>query len=625
VRRCLSCGGRFEEPRRVCPEDGDVLIAEGRTTTESGRVLDDRYRLGPLIGEGGMGQVFEATDLASGATVAVKLLKSIVVDESSEKRFRLEAMVLEALRHPGIVRVLDFRQTEGGPTYMVMERLLGPTFSQLRRAGKFASPERVVELMREASEVIASAHESGIVHRDIKPSNLVLHRIDKDHSQVKVLDFGIAKVLARASEGLTLTGEMIGTLLYMAPEQSSGRDVSPATDVYSLGAVLFEAVAGRHPFDARSSAELIWLQASAPPPALSSFRPEITSELDDLVGRCLSKKPENRYADAAELARALADVRAVRGEDDYTSTRTLHVNPSLWVGTILDDRYELHEWIAPGRFRSHVYRATHLRTGANVAVRVWRTGTGAVRDLLIEAFRNEARAMGVRHPNLIAIVDLGFTDECVYIVTEFVESVSLREVLIKRKALPLAVASRLVRGAADALGALHVKEIVSGGLSPETMRVTGTIEAPEQLLLSPMGLTNLKQIDALVDAGGDAAGDQLRDYMSPEQRAGEKPDARSDVYSLGLVFLEMLGGEVHERPWTTAPGGGGAPARRAVSKRESVRSAKSGKTVRVAAPAPAIPPGIPAPWQAFLSRCLALEPASRFQNGAELLTHIPVA
>jgi serine/threonine protein kinase len=625
VRRCLSCGGRFEEPRRVCPEDGDVLIAEGRTTTDSGRVLDDRYRLGLLIGEGGMGHVFEATDLASGATVAVKLLKSIVVDESSEKRFRLEAMVLEALTHPGIVKVLDFRQTKGGATYMVMERLVGPTFSQLRRAGKFASPERVVDLMREASEIISSAHDSGIVHRDIKPSNLVLHRIDKERSQVKVLDFGIAKVLERASEGLTLTGEMIGTLLYMAPEQSSGGHVTPATDVYSLGAVLFEAIAGRHPFDARSSAELIWLQASAPPPALSSFRPEITSELDDLVGRCLAKKPENRYANAGELARALASVRTVRGDEDYTSTRTLHVNPSLWVGTILDDRYELHEWIAPGRFRSHVYRATHLRTGANVAVRVWRTGTGAVRDLLIEAFRNEARAMGVRHPNLIAIVDLGFTDKCVYIVTEFVESVSLRDLLLKRKCLALAAAAQLVRGAADALGALHLKEIVSGGLSPETMRVTGTIEAPEQLLLTPLGLTNLKQIDALASADGGADGDRLRDYMSPEQRAGEKPDARSDVYSLGLVFVEMLGGEIHDRTWTTDSGSGKAAVRSGGSKRGAAMVAKSAKPATARPGEVRVPPGLPAPWSAFLARCIASDPASRFQNGSELLASLPKA
>ena len=581
-----------------------------------------------------MGQVYEATDLASGATVAVKLLKSIVVDESSEKRFRLEAMVLEALKHPGIVKILDFRQSKDGPTYMVMERLLGPTFSQLRRAGKFASPERVVELMREASEIIGSAHASGIVHRDIKPSNLVLHRIDKDRSIVKVLDFGIAKVLERASEGLTLTGEMIGTLLYMAPEQSSGRHVTPATDVYSLGAVLFEALAGRHPFDARSSAELIWLQASAPPPALSSFRPEITTELDDLVGRCLLKKPENRYPNAGELARALGSVRAVRSDDDYTSTRTLHVNPSLWVGTILDERYELHEWIAPGRFRSHVYRATHLRTGANVAVRVWRTGTGSVRDLLIEAFRNEARAMGVRHPNLIAIVDLGFTDECVYIVTEFVESVSLRDVLVKRKSLPLAAAARLVRGAADALGALHGKDIVSGGLSPETMRVTGTIEAPEQLLLTPLGLTNLKQIDALLDPDGDTAGDRMRHYMSPEQRTGKKPDPRSDVYSLGLVLVEMLGGEVHDRPWTTDPGTTdpgttdpgvvkAAVARGGGSKRQLAKVARSARTASARAADVGIPAGVPAPWRAFLLKCIALDPVSRFQNGSELLNALP--
>src|SRR4030095_5444561 len=184
---------------------------QGVSTAENGRVLHDRSRLGLLIGEGGMGHVFEATDLASGATVAVKLLKSIVVDASSEKRFRLEAMVLEALTHPGIVKVLDFRQTKGGATYMVMERLVGPTFSQLRRAGKFASPERVVDLMREASEIISSAHDSGIVHRDIKPSNLVLHRIDKERSQVKVLDFGIAKVLERAGGGLPLTGRVTRT------------------------------------------------------------------------------------------------------------------------------------------------------------------------------------------------------------------------------------------------------------------------------------------------------------------------------------------------------------------------------------------------------------------------------
>jgi serine/threonine protein kinase len=563
-----------------------------------------------------MGQVFEATDLASGATVAVKLMKSVVVDENSEKRFRLEAMVLEALRHPGIVQVLDFRQSEGGPTYMVMERLLGPTFSELRRAGKFASPERVVELMREACEILGTAHDSGIVHRDLKPSNLVLHRIDKDRSQVKVLDFGIAKVLARASEGLTLTGEMIGTLLYMAPEQSSGRPVTPATDVYALGSVLFEALAGRHPFDARSSAELIWLQASAPPPALSTFRPEITSELDDLVGRCLAKKPENRYANAGELARALAGVRAVRSEDDaMSSTRTLRVNPSLWVGTILDDRYELHEWVAPGRFRSHVYRATHLRTGANVAVRVWRTGTGAVRDLLIEAFRYEAKAMGVRHPNLIAIVDLGFTDECVYIVTEYVGSVSLREVLIKRKSLPLTVAARLIRGPADALGALHAKEIVSGGVSPETMRVTGTIENPEQLLTSPLGLTNLKQIDALLDADGDRAGDRLRDYMSPEQRAGEKPDARSDVYSLGLVLLEMLGADVHERPWTTTPR---APSVSAAAPGKDGSGEPAGRPL-------SLPEGLPAAWTAFLTRSVAADPAARFQNASEFLAALPPA
>jgi serine/threonine protein kinase len=622
MKRCPSCDGRYEKQRLVCPIDADVLVSEGTPSPDTGRVLDGRYRLGNLIGEGGMGQVFEAVDLEANATVAVKLLKAGTLKKNAEKRFRLEAEAMNALKHPGTVRMFDFRQPPEGGAYIVMERLCGPTFSELRRAGKFASPERVLLLMREACSVVGGAHEQGIVHRDLKPSNLVLHRIDPARSQVKVLDFGIAKFMDRVGEGLTLSGEMVGTLLYMAPEQGSGRAVTPATDVYSLGVVMFEGLAGRHPFNARSAAELMWMQASAPVPALSSFRPDVSSDLDDIVARCLAKKPQNRYADAGELARALSDSRAMRPSDaSLSSTRTLRVNPSLWVGSVLDERYELHEWVAPGRFRSHVYRATHLHTGTNVAVRVWRTGKGAVRDFLIEAFRNEAKAMGVRHPNLIAIVDLGFTDECVYIVTEFVESLSLRALLQSQRALGTATAARLIRGAAQALEALHTKGIVSGGLSPETMRVTGPTERPGSLLLSPLGLRNLKQADALLDPAGDPEGDRMRDYMAPEQRSGQLPDLRSDLCSLGLVLIEMLGGRVHELFPVLAGTSAGEPAERALG----TPIARAPGTPVSGAFTPVLPDGLSEEWKEFLVRATAPAPSDRFATAAEFLAAIPAA
>lgn len=613
MRRCLSCG-RVDERRRVCPDDGDVLVSEGRPVPETGRILDGRYKLGNLIGEGGMGQVFEATDVASGQIVAVKLLKSGLVAKNAERRFRIEAEVMTALNHPGIVRIFEFRKSQEGWTYIVMERLVGPTFSELRRAGKFASPERVVEVVREACETVAAAHERKIVHRDLKPSNLVLHRIDRERSCVKILDFGIAKFMSgNSGEGLTATGEMVGTLLYMAPEQTRGKRVSPATDVYSLGVILFEALAGRLPFQARTAPELVWMQASSPAPAVSTFRPDISDDLDDLVARCLAKRPENRFLDGSALAKALGEVRALRTtEEPVSSTRTMRVNPSLWVGSMLDERYELLEWIAPGRFKSHVYRARHLHTGAEVAVRVWRTGKGAVRDCLTDAFRNEARAMGVRHPNLITIVDLGFTDECVYIVTEFVESVSLRAVLQRQRVLPLTMAGALVRGAAEALGTLHAKGIVSGGLSPETIRVTGSIEAPSQMLLSPLGLTNLRQVEALVDPV-DIEGDRVRDYMAPEQQGGATPDARSDLYSLGLLFIEMIGGTVHEPPPTVGRHRTGSQS--VARRRRGIASSFT----------PLLPTDLPEAWSQFLLRAIAPSPDVRFTSSVEFLAAIPLA
>jgi serine/threonine protein kinase len=613
VRKCLTCDGRFEDPRRICPQDGDVLIAEGVVTADTGRVLAGKYRLGNLIGSGGMGQVFEAVALASGEAVAVKLLKQGLVDRNASKRFEREAEAMAILSHPGIVRFLEFCRTEDGTTFLAMELLAGPTFSELRRAGKFASVERVVDLMREACGVVAAAHAKGIVHRDLKPSNIILHRAARDLTQVKVLDFGIAKFLDWTGEGLTSTGELIGTLQYMAPEQSGGRAVTPASDVYSLGAVMFEALAGRLPFVGRSAAEMMWLQASAPIPSLSTFRPDIPQGLEELVARCLAKKPENRHRDAGEMAQALEALReAPAGEETAERTRTLRINPSLLVGSVLDERYELHEWISPGRFRSHVYRAAHLRTGASVAVRVWKTGRGAVRDFLIEAFRNEARAMGVRHSNLIAIVDLGFTDDCVYIVTEYVDSLSLRTILQKRPALPRGLAARLIHGAADALGALHGRGIVSGGLSPETIRVTGTVEHPGELLLTPMGLTSLRQMEALLDPSGDAEGERLRDYMSPEQRAGRPPDPRSDIYSLGLLFIEMLGGRVHE-PLGAGPGTDLPPA---VPEQRPVFEG-AGLAV------PSLPYGLPLEWGEFLRRTIAPDPGSRIQTIAELVAALP--
>jgi serine/threonine protein kinase len=603
MRACFTCQGRFEDRRLVCPTDGDMLIDEGRPAPETGWTLG-AWRLGNLLGEGGMGRVFEAAHLVSGEVVAVKVLKEGPSGvEQARKRFQMEAEAAAALQHPGVARVRELARTAEGTSYIVMERLHGSTFDELRRAGKFAEAERVIELMLEICEVLALAHEKGIVHRDLKPSNIFLHRERRDLSRVKVLDFGIAKFLDRPGDRLTSTGDFLGSLLYMAPEQTASEAVTTAVDVYSLGVILFEALTGALPFTGRSPLELLRLHASMPAPALSTFRPEVSLELESLVERCLMKKPQHRYAGARELGLALRGIPLTRKEGHpVQAARTSQMNAAHWVGTLLDERYEIQEWIAPSRFGSDVYRASHLHTGADVAVRLWRTGQGSARDSLIDVFRREARAMAVRHPNLISIIDLGFDDRCVYVVTELVDSISLRTLLARKGKLPEDEAAALARGAAGALRALHDKGIISGGLSPETMRVAMGEAGPEKLLLTPLGLSDLKQLNLL--AGDAARSDRALDYIAPEQRAGARPDARSDLYSLGVILLEMLCGP----PAGPAEPDAGPPGAEPAS---GIRPVPEGRAEDLGR------------WMEFFRRALAPQPDARYASAAEFLAAIP--
>jgi serine/threonine protein kinase len=594
-----------------------MLVDEGAPSPESGRVVAERYRLGNLLGEGGMGRVFEATAIETGEVVAVKLLRlerlpSEEERDVAEKRFRREAEAAAAIESPGIPRFHDYGRAADGTSYMVLERLQGATFDELRRAGKLATVERVVELLREVCGILALAHAKGIVHRDLKPSNLYLHRLDRTRSQVKVLDFGIAKFLDHTDDRLTSTGEFLGTLLYMAPEQATDREIGTALDVYSLGVILFEALTGRAPFGGRNPLELVRLHASAPPPSVRSIRPDVSEELEEVIGRCLRKRPEHRYRDATALGAALAGIRSLRAVDEGAPpTAALRTNASAWVGTILEERYELREWVARGRFGSDVYRAVHLRTDASVAVRIWRTGRGPVRDCLAEAFRREARAMEVRHPNVITILDFGSSDDGVYIVTDLVDSVALRDLLLKRGALSYDLAYHLLGGLAEGLGALHARGIVSGGLTPETIRVAGGTAAPERMLLSPFGLRTLREIDLLArELGGDAEGDRFLDYISPEQKAGFEPDARSDVYSLGLIALEMLGG----RPAGLLP-------RTRTERSEGIAKAPANEAEE--ATAWTIPDGLPDPVASFLLRAADPIPDRRLSSASQFLEAMP--
>ncbi|MCC6522939.1 MAG: serine/threonine protein kinase [Polyangiaceae bacterium] len=289
---------------------------------------DPKYAVVRRLGAGGMGQVYEALHRALGATVVVKLLHEHLADNPrSVDRMRLEAQALARLRHPNLVAVTDFGVAPGGAPYFVMERLVGVSLAdELRAHGPLAARE-AIGIVRQALAGLGVAHEAGLVHRDVKPANIFLCRTAApalpraEAPRVKLLDFGVAKVIHAASDAPaplalpTRKGVLVGTPRYASPEQVLGGRVDARADLYSMGLVLYACLCGRGPFDDCPSA-VDMLQAHAtrtPEPPSRHAAPShgpLPAGLEAVVMRCLAKRPEDRFATAAELDAALGRVLA---------------------------------------------------------------------------------------------------------------------------------------------------------------------------------------------------------------------------------------------------------------------------------------------------------------------------
>jgi serine/threonine-protein kinase len=281
----------------------------------AGEFADDarRYLLESRIATGGMGEVWRARDTTLGRTVAVKVLKREYADDPSfRSRFETEARHAASLHHPGIAAVYDFGEAQsvdgsGVPRpYLVMELVEGQPLSALLRPGSPMDPGAAAALMAQAADAIAAAHAAGIVHRDVKPANLLV----TPDRQVKVTDFGIAR--AADSVSLTQTGQVMGTPQYLSPEQARGSTATEASDVYSLGVVTYECLAGRRPFDAGSPVATALAHLNQEPPALPASVP---APLAAVVMRALAKDPAERYAGAGALAAALRDPAGAGASD----------------------------------------------------------------------------------------------------------------------------------------------------------------------------------------------------------------------------------------------------------------------------------------------------------------------
>ncbi|KAA0918239.1 serine/threonine-protein kinase [Dietzia sp. ANT_WB102] len=275
----------------------------------SGAVLSDRYRLLRLIATGGMGQVWEAADTVLDRHVAVKVLKAeYSSDPEFVERFRSEAKVTARISHPGIATVYDYGQIDdpasGSPlSYLVMELVVGEPLSDVLAREGTLPMRHTLDMLEQTGRALNAAHAIGLVHRDVKPGNILI----TPAGQVKLTDFGIAKSMGASA--VTQTGMVVGTAQYIAPEQAMGHETSPAGDVYSLGVVGYECLAGRRPFVADSPVSIAMMHVRETPPPLPDAVPEPVRRV---LTEAMSKAPEQRYPDGEAFAEAIADIRAGR-------------------------------------------------------------------------------------------------------------------------------------------------------------------------------------------------------------------------------------------------------------------------------------------------------------------------
>jgi tRNA A-37 threonylcarbamoyl transferase component Bud32 len=280
-------------------------------------VVAENYEMLDCVGSGANGSVYKARHALSDLISAIKVLNE-QKDEQDIKRFQREAQTIAKLSHPNIIAMRDFGIKDGAP-YLVMEYVEGESLADLiKREGRL-SPERAAHIFIQVCEALQHAHEQQVFHRDIKPSNIMLMR-KGDKDIVKLADFGIAKIKTpETRESLTATGAVLGTPLYMSPEQAMGHQPDALSDIYSLGCVMYECFAGRAPIEGDNFLEVVYRRVNEKPPTFTALGVEVPTSFANIIYRCLHNNPEDRYQSAAAIA---DDLRAALGGQQISKSRS---------------------------------------------------------------------------------------------------------------------------------------------------------------------------------------------------------------------------------------------------------------------------------------------------------------
>ena len=339
-RRCTRCQTVYEGDARFCPRDGSPLVdvaggpkpsskgkhptpqtlvraairrqaggpAPDQAATLKGQTLDRRYRVDRRLGEGGMSYVYEAREISTDKSVAVKVLTpKLLADETALQRLRREAGLAMRLNHPNVCNILRLGETESGMIYLVMPYLKGELLSD-REAQTGPMPlEMAMPFILQICEGLQHAHGLQIIHRDLKPENVMIVA-DGGPERAVVMDFGLAKGRGSAAmKKLTATGIVLGTPEFMSPEQVRGKDIDARSDIYALAILAFEMLTGKLPFEGRSAQEMMIARLRGAPVPIRKHRPDLSPDLEKVLLKAMQVNPDNRYSSMQELGEALGD------------------------------------------------------------------------------------------------------------------------------------------------------------------------------------------------------------------------------------------------------------------------------------------------------------------------------
>lgn len=307
---CIQCAKEYGADKKSCPDDGGLLVAKTDKPPVDNlleKVFVDRYYMLSVLGEGGMSVVYKAHHTMMDRPVAIKILKNF---ESSQdkmlKRFQQEARAASSLNHPNLITLHDFGITTDGQAYIVMDYLEGQNLDAVIERQGYIGFERAAKIFLQICDGLDHAHSKGIIHRDIKPSNILVLNPNTPEESVKIVDFGIAKLLPESNKEtfhLTQAGQIFGSPLFMSPEQCANKKVDSRTDIYAVGATLFTALVGSPPFEAPTLAEIIYSHLKEKPASPNKANPKnpLPPRFEQLVLRCLEKNPDDRFPSMADL------------------------------------------------------------------------------------------------------------------------------------------------------------------------------------------------------------------------------------------------------------------------------------------------------------------------------------